>query len=379
VPPLAPDRWLGSVQIVRGPSAEWDRSNAYRASRRPACSDQAILPSSDEPKSNRETGSALLLVGSIDWRTSFSSWGNEPISRDRAEVTYRVSQGPQVAREEHHLRPYEPNSGLAAGSRSISAPAGTKFPWGKSSSDHRSGLAHCGRPPRRSDCGSGAEPLEPLFTILGPNAIASIFSENYPPRVCVGYLGGKRDWIPRSPALRGNEESSPRKRRTRRSSRQAAGGCGATGGPRCHGWQRGPGTQPLVVQGFIGPRKARGHVATHFKAGNEGQTDQDRQRQSNALAQADSQSTARARMGRAPSLPRSAGERGTYPRKRRTPIHEGHEGTRRKTERKKAITPGCPALLRRPRRSGGNRGPGNDTSSGCGQSPTGGAAWHEGR
>jgi hypothetical protein len=141
--------------------------------------------------------------------------------------------------------------------------------------------------------------------------------------VCVGYLGGKLDWIPRCHARRGNEESSSRKRRTPRSSCRAAGGCGATGGPRCHGWQRGPATQPLVVQGLIGPRKARCHVATHFKAGNEGQTDQDRQRQSNALAQAASQSAARARRGRAPSFPRSAGERGAYPRKDAHPISAG--------------------------------------------------------
>jgi hypothetical protein len=111
--------------------------------------------------------------------------------------------------------------------------------------------------------------------------------------VCVGYLGGKLDLLPHSPAEHRNKESSPRKRRTPRSSRRAAGGCGAAGGPRCHGWQRGPGTQPLVVQGLAGPGKARCHVATHFKAGTEGPTDQDRQRQSNALAQADSQSAAR--------------------------------------------------------------------------------------
>jgi hypothetical protein len=124
--------------------------------------------------------------------------------------------------------------------------------------------------------------------------------------VCVSYLGGKLDSLPRPHAERGNEESSTRKRRTPRSSRRVAGGCGATGGPRCHGWQRGPGTHLLVVQGLAGPRKARCHVATHFKAGNEGPTDQDRQRQRNALAQADSQSAARARMGRAISLPRGA-------------------------------------------------------------------------
>jgi hypothetical protein len=142
--------------------------------------------------------------------------------------------------------------------------------------------------------------------------------------VCVGYLGRKLESLPRSPALRGNEESSPRKRRTPRSSRRAAGGCCATGEPRCHGWQRGPATHPLVVQGLIGPRKARCHVATHFKAGNEGQTDPDRQRQRNALAQADSQSAAQARRGRASSFPLGAGERGAYPRKRRTPAAGGN-------------------------------------------------------
>jgi hypothetical protein len=126
--------------------------------------------------------------------------------------------------------------------------------------------------------------------------------------MCVGYLGGKRDWIPRSHALSGNEESSPRKRRTPRSSHRAWG-CGATGGPRCHGWQRGPGTQPLVVQGLAGPRKARCHVATHFKTGNEGQTDQDRQRQSNALAQAASQSAARKNGTRSLLPTRSGGTR----------------------------------------------------------------------
>jgi hypothetical protein len=85
--------------------------------------------------------------------------------------------------------------------------------------------------------------------------------------VCVGYLGGELDWIPRSPALRGNEESSPRKRRTARSSHRAAGGCGATGGPRCQPWQRGPGTQPLVVQGLAGPRKARCHALQGWQRG----------------------------------------------------------------------------------------------------------------
>jgi hypothetical protein len=143
-------------------------------------------------------------------------------------------------------------------------------------------------------------------------------SLNY--RVCVGYLGRKLDWIPRSPVLRGNEESSPGKRRTPRSSRRAAGGCGATGGPRCHGWQRGPGTQPLVLQGLAGPRKARCHVATHFKAGNEGPTDQDRQRQSNTVAQAASESAAQARRGRATSFPRGAGERGLPKEKTHTHI-----------------------------------------------------------
>jgi hypothetical protein len=43
------------------------------------------------------------------------------------------------------------------------------------------------------------------------------------PQVCVGYLGGDLDWIPRCHAERGNEESSPRKRRRPRSSRRAAG------------------------------------------------------------------------------------------------------------------------------------------------------------
>jgi hypothetical protein len=105
-----------------------------------------------------------------------------------------------------------------------------------------------------------------------------------------GWRAGLDSSYPRGAGERGE---LPKEKAHPRSSRRAAGGYGATGGPRCHGWQRGPGTQPFVVQGLIGPRKARCHVATHFKAGNEVQTDQDRQRQSNALAQADSQSAAR--------------------------------------------------------------------------------------
>jgi hypothetical protein len=152
----------------------------------------------------------------------------------------------------------------------------------------------------------------------GPSAVKPKSEARAKPGVrrLPGWRVGLDSSLPRGAWQRG---TLPKEKAHPRSSRQAAGGCGATGRPRCHGWQRGPTTQPFVVQGLAGPRKARCHVATYFKAGNEGQTDQDRQRQSNTLAQADSVSAARARMGRTTSFPRSAWERGTYPGKRRTP------------------------------------------------------------
>jgi hypothetical protein len=120
-----------------------------------------------------------------------------------------------------------------------------------------------------------------------------------------GWRAGLDSLLPRGAWERGK---LPKEKTHPRSSLCAAGGCGATGGPRCQPWQRGPGTHPLVVQGFIGPRKARCHVATHFKAGNEGQTDQDRQRQRNTVAQAASQSAAPSR--HTPALPADIGRNG---------------------------------------------------------------------